>query len=113
MDFTCQIQYRPRALCLGKRTIDDHAFLARETNAHPFRAGVQSLAGEHDACLDQFFVELPHRCQQLLARQHTGLGTGLYKHHDFHRKVLPIFDRLVASFVRVTGSSNANAPFRQ
>ncbi|MNI83658.1 hypothetical protein D3C73_1404900 [compost metagenome] len=47
---------------------------------------MQALTGEQDAGLDQFFVVVAHRSQQLLARHLAGFGilAGLHNDHESH-----------------------------
>jgi hypothetical protein len=71
---------------LGKRAIDDGPVLAREANSHPFRAGLQAFARQHDSGLDQLFVEFAHCAQKLDRRHHSRLRLlrCFDEYHDFH-----------------------------
>ena len=57
----------------------------------PFELGLEPLAREHHAGLDQLLVELPHLGQELLARHHARLGVlvCLDHHHESHRFIPP------------------------
>src|SRR4029079_12252692 len=71
---------------LRKGAVGDDPPVAGELDASALRAGLEPLAGEHDARLDQFLVELAHIGQQLRARQHPGLAVliGLDDDHEPH-----------------------------
>src|SRR5579885_2272454 len=58
---------RDELLGFGERTIDDGARIAREFDARPGRARLESFACEHHAGLHQLFVEAHHVAEQLLA----------------------------------------------
>ena len=60
-DLTCQIQ-KPaiKLLGLGEGAVDDGTRLAGEFDACAFGAWLEAVHGEHDASLDELFVELAH-----------------------------------------------------
>src|SRR6476660_1669323 len=59
-------------LRLGERTVDHGSFLTRELDSRALRAGMQPLARDHHAGLDQLIIEIAHRGEQLLIRHHAG-----------------------------------------
>src|SRR5271170_1426524 len=52
-------------LGLGEGAVDDGTRLAGEFDACAFGAGMEAIHGEHDASLDELFVELAHVGQKL------------------------------------------------
>src|SRR3954471_3995474 len=83
---------RDELLRLGERAVDDAALVGAEAHARALRARVQALARQHHAGLDQLLVVGAHRGEQLLARQHAGLGlVGRLDHdHEAHVGVLSL-----------------------
>jgi hypothetical protein len=75
-----------------KWPVDDGALAAGEPDASAFGTGVQPLARQHDAGLDQRFVELAHVGQQLFAGHFAGFAVfvGFDQNHEFHFGLLEV-----------------------
>src|SRR6266481_1370879 len=73
-------------LRLGKGPVGDSALLAVEAHPRAVLAGVQALARQHHAGLDQLLVELPHLGQDLLVGKSACFRVlvGLDDHHESH-----------------------------
>ncbi len=88
IDFTRQIQ-KPAtsSFVSAKGPSVTAAVLARESDPHALRAGLQPVGRQQDARLGQRLVELPHLRDELLAGHHARLAvrTRLDHHHDLHR----------------------------
>src|SRR5215469_750902 len=70
--------------------VDDRALLAREVHPLSLSAGFQAFAGEENPGLDEGFVELTHRREQLGTRHDSRCAVicGLDQYCDFHRDLL-------------------------
>src|SRR3954447_8589778 len=81
---------RNQLLALSERAVDDGPARAREPDACALGGRVQSLAGQHDAGIDELFVVLAHRSEQLLARHDARLAVlvSLHDHHESHVRIL-------------------------
>src|SRR3712207_260100 len=82
-----QPEARDQLLGLRERAVHDAPVGAAEAHPRTLGAGVEPLAGEHDAGLRELLVVLAHRLEQLRARHLAGfaLGGGLDHDHDAHR----------------------------
>src|SRR6266550_2545282 len=76
----------------GERPVAHGSLAARVADPRTLRRGLQPLAGEHDARLDQLVVELPHLRQLLLAGHGAGLILlfPLHHHQVSHRRLASI-----------------------
>ena len=77
-------------LGFGERTVHHRALLAVEGDAGALRAGLQPVAGQHHARLDELLVERPHLRQLLRGRHHARFRflRGLDDHHETHLNLL-------------------------
>src|SRR5262249_26942066 len=76
-------------LGLGEGAVNDLPLAARELDALPLRARVQSLTREHDAGLHELLIVVAHVGEELLAREDALFGSlgRLDDNHDSHRSV--------------------------
>src|SRR5690606_34853554 len=79
-------------LRLGEGPVDDGPGVPVEPHARAPRAGVEPLAREQDAGLDQFLVVAAHRLELFGGRQDAGLGRlgRLDQDHEAHGWTLPM-----------------------
>src|SRR5690348_238938 len=95
-------------LGLGEWAVGDGALAAVELHTYAPGTGLQPLAGQHHAGLDQFLVELAHRREQLRARHHAGFAVpvGFDDHHETH--VVLLLSRGMRALVWTTNRQHRN-----
>ncbi len=82
-----QPEARDQLLAFGEGPVDDGPLAARKPDARALRGRLKALARQHDAGLDQLFVELPHFGEDLLVGEGARLGVfcGFDDNHESHR----------------------------
>src|SRR5215469_1714023 len=99
-------------LGLGKRSVNDRPVLSRKLHPFSFRARLEPIACQHDPCLHQLFIELPHCCEYLFAGKNPRFRilVRLHNDHDSH-DFSPVPD-LGLDFPSIN-ASNRPSRFRQ